>query len=96
MLSKIHCASDMVQKFLEKYILAIGICRAGGDLLYYFQVDPSLQMDLIAQFIAALSMFGEEKLGNTGDQRQRKDRGTCYVGKKQIPPDFRRNSRRFS
>jgi hypothetical protein len=60
---KLYCTHDLVQKFLEKYILAIGICRTGGDLLYSFRVSPTIKMDLIAQFIAALSMFGEENLG---------------------------------
>jgi len=61
---KLYCTNDLVQKFLEKYVLAIGICRTSGDLLYYFRVDKEIKIDLISQFIAALSMFGEESLGS--------------------------------
>jgi len=57
------CRNDLVEKSLKKYILAIGICRSGGDLLYSIQIDKSLKLDLITQFISALSMFGEENLG---------------------------------
>ena len=54
---------NIVQKVLKRYILAIFICKDGGDLLYSFQIDPKFKIDLISQFIAALSMFGESSLG---------------------------------
>ncbi|QEE15220.1 hypothetical protein DSAG12_01044 [Promethearchaeum syntrophicum] len=57
------CRNDLVESHLKKYILAIGICRSGGDLLYSIQLDKRLNLDLITQFISALSMFGEENLG---------------------------------
>jgi len=57
------CRNDLVESHLKKYILAIGICRSGGDLLYSIQLDKSLNLDLITQFVSALSMFGEENLG---------------------------------
>lgn len=57
------CRNELVEKLLNKYILAVGICREGGDLLYSIQIDKSLKLDLITQFISALSMFGEENLG---------------------------------
>ena len=57
------CRNDLVESHLKKYILAIGICRSGGDLLYSIQLDRKLNLDLITQFISALSMFGEENLG---------------------------------
>ncbi|MHA1719850.1 MAG: hypothetical protein DRO88_13245 [Promethearchaeia archaeon] len=57
------CRNALVEKLLKQYILAIGICRSGGDLLYSIQIDKSLNMDLITQFISALSIFGEENLG---------------------------------
>ena len=57
------CRNDLVESHLKKYILAIGICRSGGDLLYSIQLDKKLNLDLITQFISALSMFGEENLG---------------------------------
>ncbi|UYP45736.1 hypothetical protein NEF87_002021 [Candidatus Lokiarchaeum ossiferum] len=57
------CRNELVEKLLKEYILALGICRSGGDLLYYVQIDKSINLELIAQFIAALSMFGEENLG---------------------------------
>ncbi len=52
-----------IQKLLQKYLLGIYICRTGGDILYSFQIDPTLKIDLISQFIAALSMFGEQNVG---------------------------------
>ena len=57
------CRNELVESHLKKYILAIGICRSGGDLLYSIQLDKNLNLDLITQFISALSMFGEENLG---------------------------------
>ncbi|WP_457557885.1 glutaredoxin domain-containing protein [Candidatus Harpocratesius sp.] len=57
------CRNELVENLLRKYILAIGISRVGGDMLYSIQIDKSLNMDLISQFISALSMFGEENLG---------------------------------
>jgi len=57
------CRNELVENYLKKYILAIGICRSGGDLLYSVQFDKNLNLDLITQFISALSMFGEENLG---------------------------------
>lgn len=52
-----------VQKILGKYMLGIFICRKGGDILFSYQIDPTLKIDLISNFIAALSMFGEENVG---------------------------------
>ena len=52
-----------VQEKLKKYMLGIFICRTGGDILFSYQIDPTLKIDLISNFIAALSMFGEENVG---------------------------------
>ncbi|UYP45749.1 hypothetical protein NEF87_002034 [Candidatus Lokiarchaeum ossiferum] len=54
---------QLVQKILKHYILGIFISRSGGDILYDFQLDESIKIDLISHFIAALSMFGEENVG---------------------------------
>ena len=54
---------NYTQKILKRYILGIFICRSGGDVLYSFQIDPTIKVDLISQFIAALHMFGEENTG---------------------------------
>lgn len=56
-----ECA--MVQKILKKYLMGIAISRSSGDVLYYLKIDDSIKIDLFSQFIAALSMFGEE-IGN--------------------------------
>lgn len=53
----------IVQKMLKRYILGIFISRSGGDVLYRFQVSPDIQADLISNFVAALAIFGEEKIG---------------------------------
>ncbi len=52
-----------VQKILRKYILGMFICKKGGDILFSYQIDPKMKIDLISNFIAALSMFGEENVG---------------------------------
>lgn len=48
---------------LKKTIIGIHISRAGGDVLYSFTIDKTIKIDLISQFIAALSVFGEEMIG---------------------------------
>jgi len=53
----------LVQNKLNKFMLGIFICRNGGDILFSYQIDPTLKIDLISNFIAALSMFGEENVG---------------------------------
>jgi hypothetical protein len=53
----------LIKKVITRYILGIFICRSGGDVLYSFQVDPIVKVNLISNFIAALSMFGEENVG---------------------------------
>ncbi|QEE15307.1 hypothetical protein DSAG12_01132 [Promethearchaeum syntrophicum] len=53
----------LVQRKLKKYMLGIFICRTGGDILFSYQIDSTLKIDLISNFIAALSMFGKENVG---------------------------------
>jgi hypothetical protein len=54
---------ELVKKIIKKFLLGIYISRSGGDILYRFQVSKDMQPDLISNFIAALAMFGEEKMG---------------------------------
>ncbi len=54
---------SFIQKILKKYILGMFICKKGGDILYSYQIEHTLKIDLISNFIAALSMFGEENVG---------------------------------
>ncbi len=49
-----------INKILKKYLMGIIISRNSGDVLYSFQIDSSIKIDLFSQFIAALSIFGEE------------------------------------
>ena len=53
-----------IQRILEKYLIGVFISRESGSLLYSWQIDPTFRIDLISQFIAALSIFGEENLGH--------------------------------
>ncbi|WP_457558925.1 hypothetical protein [Candidatus Harpocratesius sp.] len=53
----------IIKEILKKYVLGIVISRSSGDVLYNFQVDPGIRVDLISQFIAALALFGEENVG---------------------------------
>ena len=53
----------VVKKIIEKYLLGVYVIRSGGSLLYSFKIDESINNDLICQFVAALSMFGEENVG---------------------------------
>ena len=55
--------NTIVQKIVNKYVLGIFVARKGGDILYSKQFSDKLQLDLMGNFIAALSMFGEENVG---------------------------------
>lgn len=57
------CKNKGVQKILQDYLMGIFICRSGGTILYSYQIDPSLNLNLISQFVAALSLFGSENIG---------------------------------
>ncbi|MHA1672191.1 MAG: hypothetical protein ACTSYI_01060 [Promethearchaeota archaeon] len=57
------CKNPMVQSLLNKFLMGVFICRTGGTVLYSFQVDPTIKIELISQFIAALQMFGKENVG---------------------------------
>lgn len=58
------CKNKLVQKLLEKYILAIAICRTSGELLYSIQIDKTLKLSFLTQFISGFSIFGSENLGH--------------------------------
>ncbi|MHA1340114.1 MAG: hypothetical protein ACTSRZ_10740 [Promethearchaeota archaeon] len=51
---------NYIKKILKKYLMGIVICKSTGAVLYQFQVDSTINIDLFSQFIAALAMFGEE------------------------------------
>ena len=53
----------IIKAILKKYVLGIVISRNSGAILYNFQVDPKIRANLVSQFIAALSIFGEENVG---------------------------------
>lgn len=57
------CKNEEVQKYVQKYLMGIFICTSGGNVLYSFQIDPMIHVDLVSQFIAALSIFGSENVG---------------------------------
>ena len=49
----------LFEKVLNKYLLGIFITRSDGKLLYSWKIDPDFEIDLAANFVHALSMFGE-------------------------------------
>lgn len=49
-----------ITKILRRYLMGIIISRDTGNILYEFQMDPTIKIDLFSQFIAALAMFGDE------------------------------------
>ena len=51
------------QKILHKYLVGIFVAREGGDILYSKSFRDDLKLPLMSNFIAALSMFGEENVG---------------------------------
>ena len=51
------------QKILHKYLVGIFVARKGGDILYSKSFRDDLKLPLMSNFIAALSMFGEENVG---------------------------------
>ncbi|MHA1520948.1 MAG: hypothetical protein ACTSVZ_13740 [Promethearchaeota archaeon] len=53
-----------IQRVLSKNLIGIFISRESGSLLYSWQIDPTFRINLVSQFIAALSIFGEENLGH--------------------------------
>ncbi len=55
--------NTVVQKIVKKYVLGIFVAREGGDILYSKQFSKELNLTLMGNFIAALSMFGEENVG---------------------------------
>ena len=46
--------NKIIEKILHRYLLGIFIAKAGGEMLYSFQIDDSIRSELFAQFIAAL------------------------------------------
>jgi hypothetical protein len=57
------CKHPQVQRVLQEDMMGVFVCNSGGTLLYSFEVDSSLDVDLISQFVAALNIFGSENLG---------------------------------
>ena len=55
--------NTVVQKIVNKYVLGIFVAKEGGDILYSKQFSEQLNFSLMGNFIAALSMFGEENVG---------------------------------
>ncbi len=64
--NEIHAMNLRIQRILDKYLLGIFIARKGGDILYskQFQKEKSINLDLMSNFISALSLFGEENIGD--------------------------------
>jgi len=52
-----------LKSIIKKTIIGIHISRSGGDVLYSFTIDKTIKIDLISQFVAALSVFGDEMIG---------------------------------
>ena len=50
----------LFEKVLNKYLLGIFISRNNdGKLLYSWKIDPDFEIDLAANFVHALAMFGD-------------------------------------
>ena len=50
----------LFEKILNKYLLGIFISRnTDGKLLYSWKIDPNFEIDLAANFVHALAMFGD-------------------------------------
>ncbi|MHA1720159.1 MAG: hypothetical protein ACTSWX_13820 [Promethearchaeota archaeon] len=64
--TEINAINLKIQKILNKYMLGVFIARKGGDILYskQFQSDSTININLMSNFISALSMFGEENIGD--------------------------------
>ena len=64
--TEINAINLKIQRILDKYMLGIFIARKGGDILYskQFQSDSTININLMSNFISALSMFGEENIGD--------------------------------
>jgi len=64
--NEIHAINLKIQRILDKYLLGIFIARKGGDILYskQFQSNNIFNLHLMSNFISALSLFGEENIGD--------------------------------
>ncbi len=60
-LSNAQC--EYIERILRKFLLGIFICRESGGILYSWQLDPNLRVELFSSFISALNLFGEENVG---------------------------------
>jgi len=57
-MSDLQCA--YVQDILKKKLIGLLSSRDSGDVLYFLRIDDSLRIELFSNFIAAISMFGDE------------------------------------
>ncbi|RLI61976.1 MAG: hypothetical protein DRO88_12390 [Promethearchaeia archaeon] len=64
--TEINAINLKIQRILDKYMLGVFIARKGGDILYskQFQSENTININLMSNFISALSMFGEENIGD--------------------------------
>jgi hypothetical protein len=64
--NEIHAINLKIHKILDKFLLGVFIARKGGDILYskQFQNNSTYNLDLMSNFISALSLFGEENIGD--------------------------------
>jgi hypothetical protein len=61
--SKYKLINNKIQKILKKFMIGIFVMSENGQMLYSKKFCESIKIDLISNFISALSMFGEENLG---------------------------------
>ena len=51
------------QKILKKYLIGIFVAKEDGFILFSKTFNDDFQLSLMGDFIAALSMFGDENVG---------------------------------
>jgi hypothetical protein len=56
-------SQQLLNNLMQSYLAGIIIAKQGGDALFMKHLQGELNFNLIANFLAALNMFGEENLG---------------------------------
>lgn len=54
---------EKIRKIMQKFVIGMYIGKSSGNVLYSYQIDPSINIELIPQFLSALSIFSEERIG---------------------------------
>ncbi|MCP4760810.1 MAG: hypothetical protein GY870_03445 [archaeon] len=55
--------NHVIKKILDKYLVGFFLSNEAGNIIYERQYSLDINIDLMSNFISALSIFGEENVG---------------------------------